>query len=53
MNQMNKPTHQELIEDYLNYYQHSKHSQNMRRSSLRYFFNEKYYNYEGKSEHIL
>lgn len=45
MNQMNKPTHHELIEDYLNYYQHSKHSQNMRKSSLAYFFQRKYYGY--------
>jgi len=43
-------SNQELINAYINNYQHSKQSQNQRKSSLKYFFGENYFNYQ---EHIF
>ncbi len=45
---MNRPTHKLLMNDYLNYFQHSPQSQAMRKSSLKYFFERKYYGYIAK-----
>ena len=44
---MNKPANQELVNHYLSFYQHSKQSVKMRKSSLKYFFNNKNFNYQG------
>jgi len=44
---LNKPANQELINHYLAFYQHSKQSVKMRKSSLKYFFNSKNFNYQG------
>lgn len=41
---------QEIINVYLNNYQHSKQSQNQRKSSLKYFFSKDQFNYQ---EHIF
>ena len=38
---------QNLINAYLNNYQHSKQSQNQRKSSLKYFFDKECFNYQG------
>ena len=38
---------QEIIEEYIEFYAHSKQSQAMRKSSLNYFFGKKNYNFEG------
>ena len=38
---------QELIDEYLDFYSHSKQSKAMRKSSLNYFFEKKYYGFEG------
>ena len=38
---------QKLINTYLNNYQHSKQSQNQRKSSLKYFFGKDCFNYQG------
>jgi len=43
----NKQTNQELIGEYLNFYQHSPQSVKMRKSSLNYFFEEKHFGYNG------
>ena len=40
-------SNQKLINAYLNNYQHSKQSQNQRKSSLKYFFSEDRFNYQG------
>ncbi|MHA1195757.1 MAG: tyrosine-type recombinase/integrase [Promethearchaeota archaeon] len=44
---MNKPSNKEIIEKYLNHYQHSKESIKTRKSALNYFFNSKYFGYDG------
>jgi len=43
---MNKPTNKTIIETYLRHFNHSVQSQNMRKSSLNYFFGEKYFNFQ-------
>ncbi len=43
---MNKPTNQEIIENYLNFYIHSRQSIKMRESSLKYFFGKDFFNYQ-------
>jgi len=40
-------SNQELITDYLIFYQHSPQSQKMRKTSLNYFFEPKYFGYNG------
>ncbi len=45
-------TNKEIITKYLNHYRHSKQSQNMRKSSLNYFFSEDYFGYEGDIKDI-
>ena len=43
-------TNQELIDDYINFYRHSKQSMAMRKSSLNYFFGEKVKDKKTKEE---
>ena len=40
-------SNEDLIESYINFYQHSPQSQNTRRSSLRYFFGKDHFKYNG------
>ncbi|MFX1384927.1 MAG: hypothetical protein ACFFBP_21065, partial [Promethearchaeota archaeon] len=44
---MIRPSNEEIIGRFLNHYRASKQSVNVRKSSLRYFFGEKYFHYEG------
>lgn len=41
-------SNQELIDNYINHYRHSKQSQSNRKSSLKYFFGEDHFNYQDK-----
>ena len=45
---MNRPNNKVIIEKYIGHYENSKQSQKMRRSSLNYFFEAKYFNYQGQ-----
>ncbi len=42
-----RPLNEEIIQNNLSFYKHSKQSIKMRISSLKYFFDEKYFNYQG------
>ena len=44
---MNKPNNEIIIEKYLNHYSYSKQSFKMRKTTLNYFFNKKYFGYSG------
>lgn len=42
-----RPTNQKIIDNYLNFYKHSRQSIKMRESSLKYFFGKDFFNYQG------
>ena len=42
-----RPSNEEIIQNYLSFYKHSEQSIKMRKSSLKYFFDEKHFNYQG------